>query len=92
VTKKGVVQLDNLGEVIAKLEKASGIYELSKVTTFKGYLEGAGEIEIEVSERPGNYHIFARTLDLEVEKTATGNSGDDLDTTISLVHWGDLKR
>lgn len=84
--------MENLGEVIAKLEKASGSYELSKVTTFRGFLDGTGEIEIEVMERPGNYHIFARTLDLDVEKTATGNSGDDLDTTIALVHWGDLKR
>ncbi len=35
------------------------------------------------------YHVYAKTDD---GKSCTGNSGDDLEVTMCLAHWGDLDR
>lgn len=86
----------DLNETISRITTASGLSEVRQVTTYEGELEGVGRVEVTVSDRGVGEHsrfsVFARTLDLDVEKTAAGNSDAELDVAISGVHWDDLKR
>lgn len=86
----------NTRQIIEKIQSASEITELAQVTTFEGYLEGAGLVEVTIRDRGEGeqyrYNVFARTKDLDVQKTATGNPERELDTAIATTHWYQLKR
>lgn len=86
----------DIKEVIDKIEKASGMFEVAQETKFTGYLDGVGEVEVTIRDRGTDdrtrYAVSARTLDLEPERIAAGNAEAELDTAIVMVHWNDLKR
>lgn len=83
-------------QIISQIQKVSEITELAQVTTFEGYLEGAGKIEVSIRDRGEGeqyrYSVYARTLDLPVQKTATGNPERELDTAIATTHWYQLTK
>lgn len=85
-----------LRDIISRIEAASGIFELSRVTQYRGYLEGVGEIEVTVTDRGEGHQyrhaVSARTLDLPVERLAQGNPERELETAIAVVHWDALQR
>jgi hypothetical protein len=89
-------KLNNVSKTLELLSDATDLHGLSQVTLVHGYLDGVGKVEVEIHDSGENddrrYAIYAKTLDLDVQKTATGNPEPDLDTAIALVHWGDLKR
>lgn len=88
--------MENVAQTLEQISKATGMDGLSQVTMVHGYLDQVGKVEIEIHDRGEDddlrYAVVARTLDLPVQKSATGNPEADLDTAIALVHWGDLKR
>lgn len=88
--------MNNVAKTLELIGNATGMHGLSQVTIVHGYLDEVGKVEIEIHDAGENddrrYSIWAKTVDLDVQKTATGNSEPELDTAIALVHWGDLKR
>ena len=87
--------MENLTQILEQVSSASGMHGLSQVTTLHGYLEEVGKVEIESHDRGEDddlrYAVYAKTLDLPEEKTATGNPASELDTAIATTHWYQLK-
>lgn len=85
--------MEDLESIITQIQKASGLTEVARVTTFEGYHETAGKVEIRVRDRgvpgPHRYSVFAQSVDFP-GKTATGNSEAELDTAIATAHWFNL--
>lgn len=86
----------DIKEVINKIEKASGIFELAQETKFTGYLDGVGGVEVTIRDRATDdrtrFAVSARTLDTPEERIAAGNPEADLNMAIAMVHWDDLKK
>ena len=84
-------------EIIDRLKKASGCFELYHATTFKGYGNdekgNVREVTITILDEgaptPTRYHVYAQD---EKGRAATGNSNGSLDAAIAITHWGDLNR
>lgn len=88
--------MTNVAKTLELISNATEMHGLSQVTIVHGYLDGVGKVEVEIHDAGENddrrYSIWAKTLELDVQKTATGNPEPELDTAIAVVHWGDLNR
>ncbi len=82
--------------LIDLIAKSSGLTEVAKTTTYSGYLDEVGEVEVTIRDRGVGEHsrfaVSARSLDLPDERLAAGNSEAELDRAIIGVHWDDLKK
>lgn len=83
-------------QLIGRLEELSGCFELSRVTTYKGFRHhkdgGVRDITIEVRdsgkpEDPQRWNVKATDKD---GRMATGNGAKQLDEALLIVHWYDL--
>ena len=87
--------MNNLSEVIATLEKHSGIDEIAQLTVLKGNLDGVGEVEITIRDRgegtEARWSVGARTLDEPTERRIDSNTEDDLETAIVTTRWQALR-
>ena len=88
----------NEEDVMKKLKKDAGFFEIYHKTSFWGYRRNANREEQEVSvdildmgEGAGDsrYSCVATTND---GKIATGNLAPSIDVAISIVHWQDLDK
>lgn len=83
--------------LIDLIAKSSGLTEVAKkTTTYSGYLDEVGEVEVTIRDRGIGQHsrfaVSARSLDLDAPRMAAGNSEADLTMAIIGVHWDDLKK
>ena len=85
-------------EIVEKLQKHLKATEVYHVTTYncdRTRPDGPHqEVEITILDRgPSNpetrYHVTAKASD---GKSASGNSGPDLETVLALVHWYELDK
>jgi len=85
-------------ELIRKIEENGKLFEVAKVTTYRGYQKNSNrEVEVKIYDRGQaaagqRYRVTAETADKSKgpDKFATGNSGDSLDIVLTTVHWFDL--
>ncbi len=85
-------------ELLARLKEVSGCFELYHVTEYQGYRHREDgtvqQVTIKIldagaEERFSQYHVHAEAND---GRRATGNAADSIETTLAIVHWGDLNR
>jgi len=85
-------------EIIEKLKSLTNSTEVYHVTTFELFRTRPDglhqEVVVKVMDRGPKdaalrYHVAAEAND---GRTATGNSGPDLDEVLTFVHWFDLDK
>lgn len=88
--------MNNQTPIMDMIKKYGQFTDVSEVKYFEGFLDNVGKVIIEVHDRGPDddlrYAVVARTVDLEKERTATGNPAADLDVVMATVHWDQLKR
>lgn len=81
--------------IIDQIKKFGEMTSVSQVTTFHGYLEGVGKIEIEILDNGEadhlRYAVRGRTLDMPQQKTVSSNAEPDIASAISMTKWWKLK-
>lgn len=88
---------ESIDQTLVDLARQSGVTDLSRVTTYKGYRPcgddgGTKEVTIEVRERAlrdGAHKWFIYAYD-EQGRVATGNPDATLRDAIRGVHWAEL--
>lgn len=88
----------NEEDIMKKLKKDAGFFEIYHKTSFWGYRRNANgetqEVSVDILDMgseagDSRYSCVANTND---GKTATGNPASSIDVAISIVHWRDLDK
>jgi hypothetical protein len=83
-------------DMIKQIEKAGDLFEVMKITTYRGYdKETQQEVKIEVQDMGPDagetrYSVVASLVD-KPEKFTSGNPAASVDVALAMVHWGNLK-
>jgi len=84
-------------EIMKKLKKEAGFYELYHKTSFIGYRHTRNEDQevsidiLDAGPEAGDIR-YACSATSEDGKVATGNNGPSLDIVLATVHWQDLDK
>jgi hypothetical protein len=85
-------------EIMKKLKKVAGFYELYHKTSFIGYRHpksgGSQKVSVDILDagsEAGDIR-YACEATSEDGKVATGNNGPSLEVVLATVHWQDLDR
>lgn len=82
-------------DVIVQIQEVGDLFEVAKVTTYRGYRKKSQEeVEIKISDMGAGaaslrYHVKVYPVG-NPEKYATGNPAGSIKEALMMVHWYDL--
>lgn len=88
--------MENTTEII-DFVRQQGLYEVTEVRTFKGYLKDSDEeVEIIISDsgdnaRAGRYTASAQIVE-DPDRVTTSNPENSIRMALAGVHWDELKK
>ncbi len=89
----------NPNDVLPKLEKQGGLFEVYHVSTFRGFRKAKDgtvqEVEVQILDRGEAVDPHLRFICEAISsdgRRAIGNSADSVSVALSIVHWYDLDK
>lgn len=88
---------DEEEQALEGITKYGKLFEVSKITTYRGYGHDTNEaIEVTIQDHgeaagANRFHISAETIGQGPKRFATGNGGKTIDEALVIIHWQDLE-
>lgn len=88
--------MDDLESTIKEIEKFGKMFEVAKISYYKGYREDNQEaVNLEIQDygvEGGANRYFIVATNEDGTKRAIGNGGKTIEMALALLHWNDLDR